>query len=466
MASGWPSEVLAALLVASVLPFVPGPLAAAGAASPPGAAAGRPAGAMSRAEVRRQAALLAALGRALFFDARLSASGRQACASCHDPGHAFGPANARAVQLGGGDLPADRACGPYPRSNICRRAGSSPSILRQRGRRRPERRQRADRRPDLGRPGRPRPQPGPDPAALAVRDGEREPGRGGPARAAGGLRPEPGGDLRRPDPRGPGAVFDAIVKALEVYEQDWRTFYPYSSKYDAYLAGLATLTPAERAASSCSTSPEKGNCAGCHISERGNDGTPPQFTDYGLIALGRAAQSRDPGQRRSGLFRSRLMRAAAHRFPGPRRTTAGCSGRRACATSPLRKVFFHNGVFHDLRKAVEFYATRDSDPERWYPRNPDGSVHKFDDLPPQYQENLSDEPPFDGRQPGDPPALTRGRDRRSGRLPRDPDRRLVRPRRRHQRSAQPAMSAGLDGGRSRRPIVKRRGGDYMSSQIG
>ncbi len=104
MARGWLSDVLAALLVAGVLPLVPGPLAAAGAASPPGVAAEHAAGGISRAEVRRQAALLAALGRALFFDARLSASGRQACASCHDPAQAFGPPNADAVQLGGSDL--------------------------------------------------------------------------------------------------------------------------------------------------------------------------------------------------------------------------------------------------------------------------------------------------------------------------------------------------------------------------
>src|SRR3954453_18865838 len=41
-------------------------------------------------------------------------------------------------------------------------------------------------------------------------------------------------------------AFDGILKAFEVFEQDWRTFYPYSSKYDAYLAGKATLTAQER----------------------------------------------------------------------------------------------------------------------------------------------------------------------------------------------------------------------------
>ena len=59
---------------------------------------------MSRAEARRQAAELSALGRALFFDPVLSDSGQMACATCHSPDHAFGPANSLPVQLGGGDM--------------------------------------------------------------------------------------------------------------------------------------------------------------------------------------------------------------------------------------------------------------------------------------------------------------------------------------------------------------------------
>jgi len=59
---------------------------------------------MSRGEVRRQARALADLGRALFFDPSLSESGHLSCSSCHDPAHGSGPANERAVQLGGGDM--------------------------------------------------------------------------------------------------------------------------------------------------------------------------------------------------------------------------------------------------------------------------------------------------------------------------------------------------------------------------
>ena len=45
-----------------------------------------------------RAAALTELGRRMFFDPRLSASGKQACATCHDPAHAFGPPSALPVQ--------------------------------------------------------------------------------------------------------------------------------------------------------------------------------------------------------------------------------------------------------------------------------------------------------------------------------------------------------------------------------
>src|ERR1700754_4334802 len=47
---------------------------------------------------------LAVLGKQVFFDQSLSASGKQSCASCHSPDHAYGPANALPVQFGGPQL--------------------------------------------------------------------------------------------------------------------------------------------------------------------------------------------------------------------------------------------------------------------------------------------------------------------------------------------------------------------------
>jgi len=46
----------------------------------------------------------AQLGKLLFFDRTLSASGRQSCASCHSPEHAYNPPNRSIIQPGGPDL--------------------------------------------------------------------------------------------------------------------------------------------------------------------------------------------------------------------------------------------------------------------------------------------------------------------------------------------------------------------------
>src|SRR5438045_2308273 len=74
-------------------------VAAGGAAS----SQERPGG-MSRAVVYQQVRELSALGRRMFSDPALSASGTLSCASCHSPGHALGSPNDLAVQFGGKDL--------------------------------------------------------------------------------------------------------------------------------------------------------------------------------------------------------------------------------------------------------------------------------------------------------------------------------------------------------------------------
>ena len=43
----------------------------------------------------------AVVGREIFFDERLSSSGKLSCASCHSAANAYGPPNALSVQLGG-----------------------------------------------------------------------------------------------------------------------------------------------------------------------------------------------------------------------------------------------------------------------------------------------------------------------------------------------------------------------------
>ena len=61
----------------------------------------------------------------------------------------------------------------------------------------------------------------------------------------------------------------------------------------------------------------------------------------------------------------------------------------------------HNGTFTSLRDVVAFYATRDTNPKRWYP-----SGVSFDDVPRRFRGRVNVSSPPYGRRVGDPPALT------------------------------------------------------------
>jgi len=71
----------------------------------------------------------------------------------------------------------------------------------------------------------------------------------------------------------------------------------------------------------------------------------------------------------------------------------------------IRTAFFHNGVFTSLRDVMHFYVERDLQPQKYYPNNPDGSVHKYDDLPAGFPVNIDRDAPLD-RKPGAAPALS------------------------------------------------------------
>ena len=72
-----------------------------------------------------------------------------------------------------------------------------------------------------------------------------------------------------------------------------------------------------------------------------------------------------------------------------------------------RKVFFHNGVYHDLKQVMDFYNLRNTAPEKIYPRDASGKVQKYNDLPAKYHANVdAADAPFD-RKFGDKPAMTR-----------------------------------------------------------
>jgi cytochrome c peroxidase len=201
----------------------------------------------------------------------------------------------------------------------------------------------------------------------------------------------------------PGRASAAVLMSLEIFEQSPKDFYPYTSRYDAWLRHQGDLTEREQHGLALFNDPKKGNCTFCHPSQI-RQGAFPEFTDFGFAALGLPRNRAIPANKDPSFFDMGLC--------GPQRTDLA-SHKEYCGQFRVptlrnvatRHVFFHNGVFHHLDEVVEFYAQRDSNPPRWYAKT-GGRVEPFDDLPRAYRDNVNREPPF-GRKPGSAPALTK-----------------------------------------------------------
>lgn len=346
-------------------------------------------------EQRPDAKTLTTLGRALFSDTSLSASGAMSCASCHDPARAYGPANRRAVQLGGpdGTLPGLRAVPSLKYHQTIppfseRFFDNDGNDAEDQG---PTGGFDWDGRADSAHEQAAGPLLSPFEMANPSKDAVVARLRASPNAAA--LRTAFGPHLFD-DPQ---RAWNALVLALEVFQQSPPDFYPYDSKYDAFLRGKATLTPQETRGLAVFNDADKGNCASCHISTI-KRGAFPQFTDAGLIAIGVPRNPAIPANAKAD-FRDLGV-------CGPLRTDlkahddyCGLFRTPSLRNVAVRGVFFHNGVYTKLADAVRFYALRDADPARIYGKA------RYDDLPEKYQGNLNVEAPFGGKR-GDRPRMT------------------------------------------------------------
>jgi cytochrome c peroxidase len=353
----------------------------------------------TRFEKRPDVPKLTAIGRQLFLDPSLSASGKTACSSCHDPAHAYGPPNGRAVQLAGADgkTPGFRAAPslryiqkvPPFTEHFFEADGNDSEDQGPAGGHAWDGRARSLHEQAM--------LPLLSPLEMANRDAADVVARVRKSREAAAMR-EAFGEHIFDDV---DTAFRAILWSLEVFQQEPSEFYPYSSKYDAMLRGRATLTKEEQHGLALFNDPAKGNCAICHISAI-KEGEFPAFSDWGFIALGvprNRAVAHDGAMQDLGLcgplrtdLKDRADYCGKFRTPTLRNVTR-------------RAVFFHNGKFTSLEEAVRFYAERDTNPARWYPRRADGTVDVFDDIPSSMRDNVNRERPFGGK-PGGKPALS------------------------------------------------------------
>lgn len=155
-------------------------------------------------------------------------------------------------------------------------------------------------------------------------------------------------------------AFKGVLMALETYQQTPAEFYPYSSKYDAYLRGQASLTIQESRGLAAFNDPARGNCARCHPSAV-IEGAFPQFTDFGYAAIGAPRNAAIPANADPRFFDLGLCGP----LRGDLKDRAEYCGRfrtPSLRNTAIRRVYFHNGVFHRLQDVVRFYAERDPIP--------------------------------------------------------------------------------------------------------
>jgi cytochrome c peroxidase len=372
--------------------------------------------------------LAAQVGRKIFFDTSLSGSGKQSCASCHDPGHAYGPPNDLSVQPGGADLAAQGGRA-VPSLRYTQYTPPYADLL--------------DNPDGISVPG-----PGGgftwDGRAQSLAEQARIPllasnemANASVADVAAKLRRVPYAELFRQafgssSLDADAGAFELAARALQAFQLEDPSFHPYSSKFDLYAANKigGALTPAETRGLKLFSDPNGANCASCHYPGAGLNGSSGLFTDFSYEAIGVPRNLAIKANQDSNYYDIGLC--------GPNRTDHpdGPDGNPFCGmfkapslrNVATRSAFFHNGVIHSLEQAIRFYNTRDTNPEIWYPTVggtpkaiPDadfpayglittqyvgGTVQKFNDLPPRYRANIDRQLPLDGRAAGTKPPLS------------------------------------------------------------
>jgi cytochrome c peroxidase len=372
---------------------------------------------------------MAQLGRLVFFDPALSSSGRLACATCHSPDHAYGPPGA-APAMNGGPLLSRQG------------ARAVPSLMY------------LDRQPNfsigpddeenetaslaqlaaVGRDALRTQKTALDTAAastnLVPQGGLFWDGRAdtlqqqalfpllSPSEMDGGNIDAVAAKLRRASYASRFAqlfgnsIFEAprllvaeAMFAVARYGIEEPSFHPYSSKFDYWLEGRARLSLAELRGYLLFNDPQRANCGGCHLDQPGADRSPPLFTDHQFEALGvprnpELSANHDPAYFDLGLcgpYRQDISSQTQY---------CGMFVTPTLRNVAMRRVFFHNGVYHSLKEVLDFYDFRDTEPQKIYPKRGDGGIDKFDDLPPRYRANIDvTDPPFN-RMSGAAPAMS------------------------------------------------------------
>lgn len=165
--------------------------------------------------------------------------------------------------------------------------------------------------------------------------------------------------------------YDRVGLTIAAYESSPEVN-PFSSKYDAFLAGITSLTAKE--AWGLELFEGKAMCSACHVSQPDN-GNPPLFTDFTYDNLGTPKNLNNPFYNMPRKWNPDGMDWIDPGLGGflkgagyPEEVYAQEWGKhkvptlRNVAKVPFGgfvKAYMHNGVFKSLEEVVHFYNTRD-----------------------------------------------------------------------------------------------------------
>jgi len=217
-------------------------------------------------------------------------------------------------------------------------------------------------------------------------------------------------------------AFTDVGLALEAYQQEDPSFNAFTSKYD-YWSSLelsngqpVNLTAAELRGYTVFN--YTGNCFACHYNGPINGGGGALFTDFTYENAGVPRNTKIPATVTKPLvptyYDYGLCTAVnpdpmnAYLIPHKLPYSASLCGSFKTPTlrnTATRNVFFHNGVFTTLAQVIDFYNTRDTNPEKWYP-TVNGVVQQYNDLPTALRVFVDTvDAPF-GLSPGGTPYMT------------------------------------------------------------
>jgi cytochrome c peroxidase len=225
-----------------------------------------------------------------------------------------------------------------------------------------------------------------------------------PAEIAGKLRAAPyAADLAREFPGAletPASAMKALGEALQAFLTS-DTMSPFTSKFDDFLRGKAQLSPLEMKGLAVFENRAKGACKNCHMMyEHSNRPESTLFTNYTYDAVGVPRNRAIAANADATRYDLGLCERTQKKVPSSDGKWCGFFRTPSLRNVAVRKRFMHNGAFTKLRDVVAFYATRSTNPDRWYPHGA-----RFDDSPARYRGNVNTLSFPYNRREGEPPAM-------------------------------------------------------------